>query len=117
MEGRQINMSLSDPAEDPFDEMYDPPCDGCEETGPCKDDCPRAAYDAWMEERVDRLGEELAMLPDRMECYDCGRQHLMVMLDKWGFKFVWRRPVGLGPVVEERRDPRRGGGFCNFVGR
>jgi hypothetical protein len=45
------------------------------------------------------------MLPDRMECYDCGREHLMVMLDELGFKFVWRRPVGLGPIAEAHRDP------------
>jgi hypothetical protein len=40
-----------------------------------------------------------------MECYDCGRQHLMVMEDAWGFRFVWRRPVGLGPVINQRQDP------------
>jgi hypothetical protein len=81
---------------------------------PCFDcgwqyNCPtcqgEAAYYACMEERVERLGEELAMLPDFMECYDCGREHLMVMEDAWGFRFVWRRPVGLGPVINQRQDP------------
>ena len=85
--------------------MTGPPCGTCGSEGECKPDCEEAAYDRWMQERVDRLGPELAILPDRMECYECGRQHLMVQLDKWGMKFVWRRPVGLGPIAEAHRDP------------
>lgn len=110
-------MTLNDPASDPYDEMYmgplteedqywaDMPCQACGLVGKCADDCPEAAYNAYIEERVNRLGIELAMLPDCMECYECGHQHLMVMFDKWGMKYVMRRPVGLGPVIDEKRDP------------
>jgi hypothetical protein len=81
------------------------PCQTCGEESECKADCAEAAYNRWVQERVDRLGEELAMLPDFMACYECGHEHLIVETDEWGMKFVWRRPVGLGPVIDERRDP------------
>jgi hypothetical protein len=29
----------------------------------------------------------------------------MVMTDDFGFKYVLRRPVGLGPIAEAHRDP------------
>jgi hypothetical protein len=29
----------------------------------------------------------------------------MYLTDQWGMKFVWRRPVGLGPIAEAHRDP------------
>jgi hypothetical protein len=87
------------------------PCMTCGWEYNCEDCQSEEAYNRWLDERVQRLGVELAMLPDRIECYTCGRNPLMLLtpsrLDKGdlGFKFVWRRPVGLGPVVEERRDP------------
>lgn len=81
------------------------PCQSCGSTGECDSDCPEAAQFTYIEERINRLGEELAMLPDWFECYDCGREHLMVMSDSWGMKFVYRRPVGLGPIIENLRDP------------
>jgi hypothetical protein len=96
---------LTDPAEDPFDEMYGPPCLGCGFARTCDDCVAEDEYNKYLDERVNRLGPELAMLPDFMECYDCGRQHLMVMTDDFGFKYVLRRPVGLGPIAEAHRDP------------
>lgn len=112
---------FSDPADDPLDPMYDEmtfgplteedaywaymPCQGCGGEMKCKPDCPKQAYNAYLEERINRLGVELAMLPDWMECYDCGREHLMVMTSKCGIKYVLRRPVGLGPIVDAHRDP------------
>lgn len=117
-------MNMSDPAEDPFDEMYRnkglgpmhpedpgdeywpwPQCPDCGFARTCKACVAEDEFNEYLDERVARLGPELAMLPDFMECYDCGRQHLMVMTDPWGFKFVWRRPVGLGPIAEAHRDP------------
>lgn len=98
-------MSLSDPASDPYDEMYDPPCQSCGRKDECAPDCDEAAYNAWLTERVERLGFEMAMLPDFMECYRCGREHLLVQFDNCGFKFVWRRPAALGPIAEPHRDP------------
>ncbi len=85
--------------------MMGPPCPECSFARTCEMCKAEDAYYEYMEERVARLGAELAMLPDEIECYDCGRQHLMVMQDAWGFKFVWRRPTGLGPIAEAHRDP------------
>jgi hypothetical protein len=81
------------------------PCMGCGWEYNCPDCQDEEEYNRYLDERVSRLGPELAMLPDLMPCYECGREHLMVMTDSWGFKYVPRRPVGLGPVAEAHRDP------------
>jgi hypothetical protein len=97
---------MTDPAEDPYDDVYlDPPCPDCGRARTCEACKAEDAYYEWMEERVQRLGAELAMLPDKMECYPCGREHLIVETDAWGMKFVWRRPIKLGPIAEAHRDP------------
>jgi hypothetical protein len=99
------------PLEEDYYESF--PCPSCGEPGnkPCKTDCPEVAYNAYLDERVQRLGVELAMLPDFMECYECGRNPLMrltprrVRKGEFGLKYVMRRPIGLGPIAEEFRDP------------
>jgi hypothetical protein len=102
---------MTDPAFDPFDEMYGPPCPGCSYARTCEACKAEDAYYEYMAERVERLGEELAMLPDFMECYDCGRNPLMLLtpsrliISDLGFKYVMRRPVKLGGIAEPRRDP------------
>jgi hypothetical protein len=82
-----------------------PPCKDCEWARTCDACVAEDEFNKYMDERVERLGWELAVLPDFMECYDCGRQHLMVMEDAWGFKYVLRRVAGLGPIVNQRQDP------------
>jgi hypothetical protein len=97
--------------EDPGDDMYGPPCPDCGFERTCEACKAEDAYYEYMAERVERLGEELAMLPDFMECYDCGRNPLMLLtpsrlvIRDLGFKCVMRRPVGLGPIAEAHRDP------------
>lgn len=88
-----------------FWDNFCPPCGTCGRTGECAPDCAEDVYNRGMEDRVRRLGVELAMLPDWMECWECGHEHLMVQFDRFGMKFVWRRPVGLGPIAEAHRDP------------
>lgn len=114
---------FTDPAYDVYDEMYDEPfigplteedqywadmpCGGCMQTWPCAKDCPEQAYNDWMAKRIDRLGIELAMLPDEIECYACGR-HLPVRIcqhNRWGQPYMMRRVVGQGPTAEAHRDP------------
>jgi len=87
------------------DSWLGPSCPNCGHDRTCEMCKAEDAYYEYMAERVERLGAELAMLPDEMECYECGHQHLMVMLDAWGFKFVWRGVTGLGPIAEAHRDP------------
>ena len=88
-----------------------PPCPTCEFARTCDACKAEDAYYAYMAERVERLGEELAMLPDFMECYECARNPLMLLTPRrivrgeFGIKCVMRRPVGLGPIADERRDP------------
>lgn len=82
-------------------------CDGCGSFGECTAECPRAAYEADIQDRINRLGWELAFAPDEMECYDCGR-HLplrICQIDRWGMPYFMRRVVGLGPIAEAHRDP------------
>jgi hypothetical protein len=84
-----------------------PPCPDCVHARTCEACKAEDAYYAWMEERVERLGPDLAMVPDEMPCYDCGR-HLpkrICQTDEWGMSFVMRRVVALGPIAEPHRDP------------
>lgn len=85
----------------------DMPCDGCYQSGECTKDCPERAYESWLEERVNRLGWELAMLPDEIECYACGRRlpDRICQHNQWGQAYVMRRIVGEGPIMEAHRDP------------
>lgn len=99
--------------EDPGDDYWDgPPCPDCGFERTCEACKAEDAYYEYMEERVERLGEELAMLPDFMECYECGHNVLIrtltpgrIHVGDLDFKFVWRRPVRLGPIAEAHRDP------------
>jgi hypothetical protein len=61
------------------------------------------AYVAWAEAQMAR--GELAFAPETMECYPCGREHLLVQTDRFGLKFVPRTVVALGPIAEAHRDP------------
>ena len=81
------------------------PCFTCGWAYNCADCQAEEEYNKYLDERVQRLGLELAVLPDFMECYTCGLQHLIVMKDIWNMKYVLRRPVGLGPIAEAHRDP------------
>jgi hypothetical protein len=87
------------------------PCQTCGAEGPCKPDCAEDKYNRELAERVERLGPELAMLPDLIECYACGRNPLMLLtpsrlhVGDLGFKYVLQPPVGLGPIAEAHRDP------------
>jgi hypothetical protein len=87
------------------------PCMTCGWAYNCADCQAEEEYNKYLDERVQRLGVELAMLPDFMRCYTCGRNPLMLLTPRrlfkgdLGFKFVMRRPVGLGPVAQPNFDP------------
>ena len=91
--------------------MLGPPCPDCVHARTCEACKAEDAYYEYMAKRVELLGEELAMLPDFMECYECGRNPLMLLTPRrlhegdLGFNYVWRKPVGLGPIAEAHRDP------------
>jgi hypothetical protein len=92
-----------------YDDDYwlGPPCPNCEHARTCEMCEAEDAYYEYMAERVERLGAELAMLPDEMPCYDCGR-HLpktITQADDWGMRYFMRRVTGLGPIAEPHRDP------------
>jgi hypothetical protein len=84
-----------------------PPCLGCGFARTCEDCIAEDEYNKYLEERVARLGSELAMVPDEMECYDCGR-HLpasICQVDRFGMRYFMRRVVALGPIADAHRDP------------
>jgi hypothetical protein len=84
-----------------------PPCQDCGFDRTCEACKAEDAYYEYIEERVNRLGIELAMLPDEMECYACGR-HLPASIcqhNQWGQPYMMRRVVGEGPIAEAHRDP------------
>lgn len=84
-----------------------PPCRTCGYNWDCEECRAEAEYSAYLDERVNRLGWELAMLPDEMECYDCGH-HLpatITQVDQWGMRYFMRRVVGEGPIANAKQDP------------
>jgi len=92
------------------EEWYGPPCPTCGYNFSCQDCQEEAAYNAWLDKRVAERGVELAMAPDTMECYDCGRNPLWLLIpgrvqtDIWNLKYVEQEVVALGPIIN-KADP------------
>ena len=78
---------------------------------PCPNDIPNLEEDtpeylAWV--KAEEARGELAFQPETLSCYHPGCTYsvgAVVKFDSSGFKYVERKVVALGEIVEPRRDP------------
>lgn len=84
-----------------------PPCRTCGYAWDCDDCIAEQHYSLYLDERIAKFGILLSMLPDEMECYDCGRNlpAFMTKVDSWGMRYFMRRVVGEGPIANHLQDP------------